>query len=104
MKKISIVILNFNGWEDTIRCLESLKKVKSTKEYKVEILVIDNATKNESVQNIRKAVPSVNMIENPVNLGFSGGCNEGMRYALDNRADYVVLLNNDTVVDEDFIE
>ena len=103
MKKICVVILNFNGWEDTIKCLKSLEKVKSTNEYKVEVLVIDNASKNESIKKIRKAFPDVNMLENPFNLGFSGGCNEGMRYALDNGADYVLLLNNDTIVDEHFI-
>lgn len=103
MKKIYIVILNYNGWEDTIKCVKSLEKVKDTKDYKVEVLVIDNASKNDSVKKIREALPHVNMIENPVNLGFSGGCNEGMRYALDNGADYVLLLNNDTVVDPDFL-
>lgn len=104
MKKIFVVILNFNGWEDTIKCLKSLAKIKSSKEFTVEILVIDNASKNESVEKIRAAIPDVNMIENPINTGFSGGCNEGMRYALDNGADYVLLLNNDTVVDSNFIE
>ncbi len=103
MKKIFVVILNFNGWEDTIACLGSLEKVKNTQDFKVEVLVIDNASKNESVEEIRKAFPSINMIENPINTGFSGGCNEGMRYALDNGADYVLLLNNDTTVDQNFV-
>lgn len=103
MKKICIVILNFNGWEDTIKCLKSLDHVKSTAEYKVEVLVIDNASKNESIKKIRDAIPSVNMIESPINTGFSGGCNLGMKYALETQADYVLLLNNDTVVDPHFV-
>lgn len=103
MKKVSIVILNFNGWEDTIKLLKSLEKVKSTQDLRIETLVIDNGSKNNSVEELRRGYPGINLIVNANNLGFSGGCNEGMRYALKRGSDYVLLLNNDTIVSPNFV-
>ncbi|WP_084640460.1 glycosyltransferase family 2 protein [Meiothermus rufus] len=94
--RVYILILNWNGWKDTIKCVESLKSLQYPK---YEIIVLDNGSTNDSVIRIREAYPDVTLIEIGSNLGFAGGNNVGIRYALDKGADYIWLLNNDTVVD-----
>jgi GT2 family glycosyltransferase len=96
--KIFVIIVNWNGWKDTIVCLDSLKKVKQI-HATLTIIVVDNGSTNESVPMIRKKFPEMTLLETHKNLGFSGGNNVGMRYALEHGADFVWLLNNDTFVD-----
>lgn len=103
MKKVYIVILNYNGGKTTIDCLKSVTKLKDGKDFEIETVVVDNGSSDNSVEEIRKAYEKITILENPNNLGFSGGCNEGIRYAVKNDADYVVLLNNDTRVDDELI-
>ncbi len=103
MTKVFIVILNFNEWQDTIECVKSLNKIKPDGKFEVEVLVIDNASSNDSVEKLNGQLSSATLLKNPKNLGFSGGCNEGARYALKNGANYVVFLNNDTIVEPNFI-
>jgi len=98
--KVFIVILNWNGKKDTLECLNSLKKI-DYKNYK--IIVIDNGSKNDSVKEIKKEFPYAYILKNKTNLGFAEGSNIGIRYALKNNADYVLLLNNDTKVDGKFL-
>lgn len=103
MKSVFISVLNFNGSNNTLECIESLKKI-NTSGFKLTILVIDNGSseklnlKSESFGEI-----TIEVIKNERNLGFSGGHNVGIRHALKADADYVVILNNDTYVDENFI-
>ncbi|WP_428384690.1 glycosyltransferase family 2 protein [Nevskia ramosa] len=94
-KKVGIVILNWNGWKDTVCCVLSLSSL-SYKNYFV--IIIDNASSDNSVEEIEKALPHVKIVVNDRNRGFGGGCNPGIRAALDMKADFVWLLNNDTVV------
>lgn len=101
--KASVVLLNYNGGKVTMECLDSLRKNKP-KSVDVSIIVVDNASKDGPVDEIKEKYPEIVFIKNKENLGFTGGCNTGMRYALKDNADYVILLNNDTVVDEDLIE
>lgn len=96
--KATIVILNFNGWEDTIECVRSLAKLKKTPDLILEIVVVDNASSNESVSKIRENLKDIKLIASGINLGFSGGCNLGIRYSMENNSDYIILLNNDTTV------
>ncbi len=97
---IYIVLLNWNGYKDTIECVKTLSKVK----YKnFKILIVDNASANESVKVLKKELPQIKLLVNKENLGFSGGCNVGIKYALKDKADYVLLLNNDTLVDKNFL-
>jgi GT2 family glycosyltransferase len=96
MKSACVIVLNWNGWQDTVKCIESLKSLTYPN---YEIVVLDNASTNDSVARIREAHPDVILIETGANLGFAGGNNVGIRYALDRGADYIWLLNNDTVVD-----
>jgi len=100
MKKVFIIILNWNGCEDTIECIESLKKINYS-DYK--IVVVDNGSTDESLDVIPRKFGDIAFIETKKNLGFAGGNNVGIKYALENQADYVLLLNNDTVVEPDFL-
>ena len=93
--RVSIIIVNFNGWRDTIACLQSLEKIKSSH----QTMVIDNASTNDSVERIRSAFPEIELIISSSNVGFSGGNNIGIKKALERGADFVWLLNNDTLVD-----
>lgn len=101
--KVSIIILNWNGLEDTIECLESLKKITYTN---YEVIVVDNGSKGNDAQVLREKFGDyIHLIENDRNYGFAGGANIGMRYAMDNsQPDYILLLNNDTVVDSVFLD
>lgn len=148
--KVYIIVLNYNGWKDTIECLESLLKNSYPN---FQIIVVDNNSTNDSMtfikawaegyENIRltdtnrlrkfsyppsnKPIPylyyskqealsnskstKVNRHDNPIimiqageNRGFSAGNNIGIQYAMDkNDAEYVLLLNNDTVVEKNFL-
>ena len=145
--KISIIILNWNGWEDTIECLESLCQITYPN---YEVIVVDNGSEDESIEKLREYcdgkirvqskfchydpgnkptriveytreeaeagggkeaeianLPSnrkLIIIKNEKNYGFAEGSNIGMRYALKVSApNYILLLNNDTVVDKEFL-
>jgi GT2 family glycosyltransferase len=82
-----VCVLNWNGREDTLRCLASLRDMP--------VVVADNGSTDGSVEAIRAAFPDVDVVENGANLGFSGGNNAAIRRALERGADWVVLLNND---------
>ena len=100
--KVSIVILNWNGWEDTVECLESLRKITYPN---YEVIVIDNGSKGDDARILGEKFGSyINLIQNDKNYGFAKGCNIGIKDALTRGADYVLLLNNDTVVVPDFLE
>jgi len=98
--KVFIIILNWNGLKDTLECLESVFKLDYPN---FEVIVVDNGSTDNSVEVIRKAYPQVILIENKENLGYAEGNNVGIRYALKHGADYVWLLNNDTVVEADVL-
>src|SRR5205809_485096 len=97
---VSINILNWNGGQDTIECLASLEKI----DYRpISVVVIDNGSMDGSPERIKREFPYVRMIKNHENLGFTEGNNIGIKYALTHGADFVLLLNNDTVVDKAFL-
>lgn len=96
--KVYVIIVNWNGWKDTIVCLESLANV-NTNRASLEIVVVDNGSTNESVSQIRRKFPKITLLPMEKNLGFTGGNNVGINYAVDHGANFVWLLNNDTFVD-----
>ncbi len=98
--KVTIIILNWNRAKDTLECLESLKKM-SLGDCRLSVLVVDNASIDYSVEKLRtyQKANRFELLINKSNLGFAGGNNVGIRYALERGADYVMVLNNDTRVD-----
>ncbi|AEG18536.1 glycosyltransferase family 2 protein [Methanobacterium paludis] len=143
--KVSIIILNWNGWKDTIECLESVYQINYSN---YDIILVDNHSKDKSIRQIKNyaegkikvkskffdynsknkpikiieyskeeslktdepqskdlnSCTKLILIKNEKNYGFAEGNNIGMRYALKNlNPTYILLLNNDTVVDKEFL-
>ncbi|WP_414468696.1 glycosyltransferase family 2 protein [Methanobacterium sp. ACI-7] len=143
---VSIIILNWNGWKDTVECLESLYQIDYPN---YQVILVDNNSSDNSVEKIKEYcegknevksdffqynpnskpikiieysekesesanIPSINddklnhnliIIKNNKNYGFAQGNNVGIKYAMNSiYTDYVLLLNNDTVVDKDFLK
>lgn len=99
MVDVSIIIVNWNTRQLLQDCLQSI--VSTTQNIAYEIIVIDNASSDDSVQMVKDEFPQVRLIENDDNRGFSAANNQGMAIA---QGEYVLLLNSDTVVLEDAIE
>jgi GT2 family glycosyltransferase len=95
---VFIVILNWNGWRDTDACLRSLKGLEYPNH---SVVVVDNASEDGSEARLWALHPDVTLLQSGANLGFAGGNNVGLRYALEHGAEYVWLLNNDTLVEPD---
>ena len=95
-----IVVLNWNGREDTLACLRSLQPVRGAD---ADVLVVDNGSEDGSEDAIRSAHPDVDFLQTGANLGFAGGNNAGIARALERGAEAVLLLNNDTEVQPDLM-
>jgi GT2 family glycosyltransferase len=88
------VVVNWNGWRDTLPCLESLAR----QDYPaLHVIVVDNASTDDSVERIRADCPWVELLESGANRGFAAGCNIGIVVARNRGAEFIWLLNNDTV-------
>lgn len=96
MKKVGVILLNWNGWRDTVACIASLQQLDYSA---VELLIVDNASTDDSVAQISKAMPGIAVLQTGANLGFGGGCNVGMRHAMAQGAEYLWLVNSDAVAD-----
>ncbi len=97
----AIIILNYNGKDDTLACLASLEQM-TCQDY--SCIVVDNGSKDDSAAAIRSSFPKITLLETGQNLGYAGGNNVGIRHALAHGAEYILLLNNDTIVDLHFLE
>ena len=113
VKNVFVVIINWNGERDTITCLESLLTVQYDQ---LHVIISDNGSKQSSLDAIRNwvrenlsenrspiGIQSCTILNNGTNLGFTGGNTAGIRYALEHNADYVLFLNNDTIVTPEFL-
>jgi GT2 family glycosyltransferase len=94
--KLFVIIVTYNGKQWYDRCFESLR----TSEFPIQTVVIDNASSDDTVNYIRTNFPEIHLIASNTNLGFGQGNNSGIRYALENGADYVFLLNQDAWIVE----
>lgn len=95
---ISIIIVNYNGKKWLKQCLDSLLK-QTYKSY--EIIVVDNNSKDGSIEFLKKNYKKVILVENDDNYGFAKGNNVGLKKA---KGDYILLLNNDTYVEKEFLK
>ncbi len=95
MKRVGIVVLNWNGWRDTLDCVASLQAL----DYRNQaLLLVDNGSTDDSLAQFSKVMPTVRLLQTGANLGFGGGCNVGLRQALADGAEYVWLVNSDAIV------
>lgn len=99
--KISIIIVNWNGKEDTLECLASISSIKYA-DY--EVVLVDNGSHDDSVRAIKNNFPRAIVIETKENLGFAGANNIGIAKAIERDSAYVFLLNNDTTVEPDILQ
>ena len=99
-KSVNIFVLNWNGKDLTIDCLNSLKKITYPNAH---VIVIDNGSTDGSVDAISNQFHDYEIIELPENYGFSRGNNSGFELVKE-KADYTIFLNNDTIVDSNFVE
>lgn len=109
MSKTAIVLLNYNSSDETIECIKSLDSTLKNSES--EIILVDNNSRQTEFTKLDKFLSSLNSSENNIHLikhkinsGFSGGNNVGIEYALKNNFEYVLILNNDTIVSDDFLD
>lgn len=98
-RKVSIIIPNFNGKKYLADCIDSLYRLDFPRE-DYEIIVVDNASSDGSGEFVSSTYPDVLLITAKRNLGFASGCNLGIK---NSSAEYIILLNNDTVVETDWL-
>ena len=101
LQMIYAIVINYNNYKDTVECVDSLKR---TYLQRFKLVIIDNGSTDESAHMLKK-IENDNrvVISSNINIGFSGGNNIGIKYALNNNADFILLLNNDTVVTPEFL-
>jgi GT2 family glycosyltransferase len=104
MRRLAVVILNWNGLEDTRALLRSLDRCRVPEGWAVSVVVVDNGSTDGSPRAIASEHPRVELIALPENRRFAGGNNEGLKRSLAAGADAVMLLNNDTEADPGLLE
>jgi GT2 family glycosyltransferase len=99
MNMISFITVDYNGLNDTIELIESIHNIVHSVPY--EIIVVDNASRNDDAEEIRKRFPDIVVLRSLKNLGFAGGNNLGLKYAT---GEYLFFINNDTYIEEDHFD
>ncbi len=97
---VSVIIVNYRGADDTIVCAQALESTLDWPSEKLDIVIVDNASGDDSVERIRAALPRATLIPSATNSGFAGGCNLGASHAA---GEYLALLNNDARPHRDWI-
>jgi len=103
MKKIAIILVDWNGLDVTRACLDSLLAMTPRSDLSTEIYVVDNGSKQPLAPVLSASFPAVHFLRSEENLGFTGGNNLALAQALQRDPDYILYLNNDTVVTPDFL-
>jgi len=98
--ELVVILVNYNGLSDTIECIRSIKQSS----VKSKIVVVDNASKQNESLAINELFPDVQTFRSEQNLGFAGGNNVGIKWALENKFKYIALLNNDTIIERNMFE
>lgn len=99
--KVCIIVLNWNGKQDTLTCLQSIQNVSYPH---LETIVVDNGSSDDCATVITREFPNVILLQSEKNLGYAGGNNLGIKYGLAKGYDFFFILNNDTIVDQKVIE
>lgn len=97
---VGIVLVNWNALADTLECLDSLARLEYPK---IHIIVVDNGSRDDESAAIQQHSPHVIIHASQANLGYTGGNNIGIRIAMEQGADYILCLNNDTLVEPNFL-
>lgn len=100
-KSVAVVILSYNGLGSTLECIETVAKAGGP-DFRVTTIVVDNASTDGSPEALSR-LNNIDLIASNKNLGYSGGMNLGINAAMKRNSDYIILLNNDTYVDPNFI-
>lgn len=100
--KVAIILVNYNGIDDSLKCIESINESTCIKD--IDILFVDNASKNDETLIVKDRYPSVITFRSDINGGFSYGNNIAIKCALEKGYEYICLLNNDTVIDKHMME
>ncbi|WP_164509289.1 glycosyltransferase family 2 protein [Lapidilactobacillus gannanensis] len=99
--KVSIIILNYNNFADTIECLKNVRQIDYDN---FEIIIVDNHSTDHSIMELRKSIQSNEvLLPAQINYGYAAGNNIGIKYALNQGTDYLCILNNDVEVDKHFL-
>jgi GT2 family glycosyltransferase len=93
--KVAVILLNWNGEEDSLNCINALKKQTLPH----TIIAVDNYSNDNFVETLEKKFSEIILLKNDRNKGFAGGVNTGIRYAIEKDFDYVALINNDATPD-----
>lgn len=96
MRSVHVVVLNWNGKEDTARCLESLARLEKPADLEIVTWVVDNGSEDGSLSDLTPRFPWARFLPLEKNLRYAGGNNRGLEAALARGADFVLFLNNDT--------
>jgi len=99
LSKTAIIIVNWNSYPYTRECILSLKNAEGD----FKVVVIDNNSEDSCIDKLSQEFDNLHFIQNDENLGFTGGTNAGLKWALKNGFKYLLLLNNDAVVEKDFL-
>ena len=98
--KISIILLHWKDYDDTKKCINS---ILNSYYPNYEIIVVDNFSNDGSIELLKLEYPNAVFIYNQDNYGFSKGVNQGLKYAYNNGSDWFLILNNDMIVDPNFL-
>ena len=96
--KVYVVTLNYNGLDWLKDCLDSISNLNYTN---FNVLLVDNGSADNSIKFVKENYDDIEILENKSNLGYSEGFNRGINYAIKNDAEYILIMNNDTVIDKD---
>lgn len=99
--RVVVTVLNFNGYRDTIDCIRSLQRCTYPS---MEIIVVDNCSTDGSFENLKSEFPDLEITTTSENLGYTGGVNVSLRQAQKRNPDYILVLNNDTIVEPEFLK